>query len=106
MQPNAHVTTSMQPMVWHWPQSCGQMAQVSNSSHLPLGQNEQTPQSCLHDEQFSLPEQTPSPQPWHAPQSAGQVKQFSVAALHFPSPQLSHTPQSGAHERQSSGGLQ
>src|SRR5690349_16465543 len=45
MHPKAQVTTSRQPLGWQAPQSCGQMAQVSKSSHLPLGHTEQTPQS-------------------------------------------------------------
>ena len=82
------------------------MEHVSKGSHTVLGHTEQTPQSCWHEAQFSVPVQRPSPQPGQLPQSAGQLKQFSIAGLHEPLPQASHAPQSGAQERQSSGGLQ
>jgi len=49
MHPNEHITTSRQPFGMHWPQSCGQIAQVSKASHFPFGHTEQTPQSCWQE---------------------------------------------------------
>src|SRR5262245_29051783 len=55
MHSNAQVTISMQPSVVQVPQSWGQMAQVSKSSHSPLGHTEHTPQSCAQEAQVSTP---------------------------------------------------
>ena len=93
---NAQVTISKHVIGWHSPQSAGQIAQVSKSSHWLFGQTEQTPQSCWQDAHVSPPLQIPSGQPGQTPQSAGQTKQFSLFGLQTPLPQLSQTPQSGA----------
>jgi len=93
-------------MVSHWPQSWGQMAQVSYGSHTWFGHTEQTPQSVLQEAQVSLLLHRPSPQFGHAPQSSGQVKQSSVNESQLLLPQVSQAPQSGAQLRQSSGSLQ
>jgi hypothetical protein len=108
MQPSAQVTTCRQPLVWHGPQSAGQLMHVSYSSdsHLPLPQTEQTPQSYGHDAHVSLPEHEPSPQPGHLPQSFSHKKQLSLNGSQKPSPQPGHLPQSGAHERHVSAPVQ
>jgi hypothetical protein len=103
---SAQPTTSRHVFGTHSPQSAGQIEQVSKSSHFPLGQTEQTPQSSLQDAHVSTLLHVPSPQPTHLPQSVGHVEQFSTAGLQMPLPHASQGPQSGAQERQSSAPLQ
>ena len=85
----------------HWPQSCGQIAQVSKSSQTLLGQTEQTPQSVWHEAQVSGDWHRPLPQSGQAPQSSGHWKQFSLFGLQTPLGHDSHWPQSGAQLKQS-----